>query len=249
VRGVQDYLVINEVPAGAEALLGKLLNGSTLTVAGAYVCYIDPAALEELDIHLKCTVTGTAPTTSGGSTFIDQSTIRSELIGTGLMVTNVRQLLQMAASELIGSKLVRLIITLPGASSALFTQAEYEGNPEPRTVFQRVAFTFNNGAVAGVYAAEQYNGGKRLLITDTLRVRTITLFAESALANGTLELWPLKVGQDPTNSANFASGPTILTLPTVFSKTDVSGIDGFQIRSKSGGGAGALVVQIITEYM
>lgn len=249
VRGVQDYLVINEVPAGAEALLGKLLNGSTLTVAGAYVCYIDPAALEELDVHLKCTVTGTAPTTSGGATFLDQSTIRSELIGTGLMVTAVRQLLQMTASELIGSKLIRVIITLPAASSAAFTQAEYEGNPEPRTVFQRVAFTFNNTAVAGNYAPEQFNGGKRTLATDTLRVRTITLFAESALANGSLEIWPLKTGLDPANAANFGSGPTIMTLPTVFAKFDASGIDGFQIRSKSGGAAGALVVQIITEFM
>lgn len=249
-RGAQEALIIAEVPAAADqTLIGKALNGLQLTVAGAYVCYVDLTALEEIDVHLRATNnSGTMPTTSGGTTYLDQSTLRGEWIGAGLMVTAVRQTLQMPASSIIGSKLARVIITLPAASSCTFTQAEYEGNPEPRTVFQRSLFTFNNTAVVGAYAPEQFAGGKRVQTNDTLRVRTLTIVAESALANGSLELWPLKVGGDPTNAAHFLSGPTVLTLPVVFAKVDVSGLEAFQVRSKSGGGAGAFGVQFVTEY-
>ena len=128
-RGTQDRLIFSAVPAGAEALLGKELVGSQITIAGAYVCYLDIGALKvKVEVHLTATSnSGTMPTTSGGTTFQDQATQKTALTGTGLMVTATRQTTSLAAAALDGSKALALTITLPAASSCTFTQAELNG--------------------------------------------------------------------------------------------------------------------------
>lgn len=129
VAGVQELLVFTSVPVGAEALVGKLVLGAQITIAGAYTCSLDLAGLSvKLEIHLTATVnSGIAPTTSGGTTFLDQATSKTALTGVGLMVTATRQTTSLAAAALDGSKECDLIITLPGAASCTFTQAEYNG--------------------------------------------------------------------------------------------------------------------------
>lgn len=130
IVGVQDLLVFTSVPAGADSLLiGKPVVGTQITVAGVYTCSIDLAGLNtKVELHLTATNnSGTMPTTSGGTTFIDQATSKTALTGVGLMVTAVRQTTSLAAAALDGSKECDLIITLPAASSCTFTQAEYNG--------------------------------------------------------------------------------------------------------------------------
>lgn len=126
--GIQEALIITSVPAAADpTLVGKALLGQTLTVAGAYGCILDVAAIQRLEVHLTCTVTGTAPTTSGGTTYLDQTTQKTALTGIGLMVTATRQTLSLVTANMNGERVVNVIITLPGASTAAFTQAEYNG--------------------------------------------------------------------------------------------------------------------------
>lgn len=129
VVGVQDLLTFTSVPAGAEALIGKPVLGTQITVAGAYTCSIDLGGLTtKVEIHLTATLnSGTMPTTSGGTTYADQATSKTVLTGVGLMVTATRQSSSLAAAALDGSKECDFIITLPGASSCTFTQAEFNG--------------------------------------------------------------------------------------------------------------------------
>lgn len=129
IVGVQDLLTFTSVPAGAEALLGKLVLNAQITIAGAYTCSIDLGGLStKVEIHLTATLnSGAMPTTSGGTTYADQSTSKTALTGIGLMVTATRQTTSLAVAALDGSKECDLIITLPGASSCTFTQAEFNG--------------------------------------------------------------------------------------------------------------------------
>lgn len=127
--GEQALLVFTSVPAGAEALVGAQVLGAQITIAGTYTCSIDMAGLStKIEVHLTATNnSGTMPTTSGGSTYYDQSTLKTAFTGVGLMVTATRQTLSLAAANLLGEREADIIITLPAASSCTFTQAEYNG--------------------------------------------------------------------------------------------------------------------------
>jgi hypothetical protein len=130
LTGAQERLIITSVPAGADPLLvGKELAGQTLTVTGNYTFAIQLGGIQnKVEVHLTANnVSGTMPTSSGGTTFQDQTTQKTAFTGIGLLVTATRQTLSLVTAALDGSKIAVLTLNLPAASSCTFTQAEVNG--------------------------------------------------------------------------------------------------------------------------
>ena len=66
IQGMQAPLIVTEVPAGAEAMIGKPLLAQTLTVDGAYVCLIPIAGLaSSVTVKVKPHLTTATLSSSG----------------------------------------------------------------------------------------------------------------------------------------------------------------------------------------
>lgn len=127
IIGLQRELVWDSVPAAAaQSLVGQLVRGSVLAVAGTYTCKVDVGGLAALEAHLTATLTGTATsTTSGGTTYNDEATIKQAFAGVGAMVSGTRQTITIAAAK--GERFAIITITIATAGSATFTQGEING--------------------------------------------------------------------------------------------------------------------------
>lgn len=126
LAGMQEELVWATVPATADqTLIGKNVKGSTLVVNGVYTCIADIGGVASVEAHLTATLTGATSTTSGGTTFNDETTIKQAFAGVGAMVSATRQTITIAATK--GERFVIITITIASAGSAAFTQGEING--------------------------------------------------------------------------------------------------------------------------
>lgn len=125
-RGIQEYLVLDVVPVGAEAVKGLLLkDAGLLSVAGVYQCYIDPEGLANLFAELKPSAVTGAFAPSFFSTYVDKATARTTAAGAVNFVANTAQSLTVA---LVGEKRCIVQFTIPGGGNINFsTRAEATG--------------------------------------------------------------------------------------------------------------------------
>lgn len=123
--GLQDELVFKTVPVGAEALLGKLVKGSNITVAGTYTCEMRVDGLSAIEVHLTATLTASTVTSSVFTTYNDGVTAKQNFAGVGALVSVTRQSSTLAANK--GEKLVVVSLLVGAAPNITFTQAEING--------------------------------------------------------------------------------------------------------------------------
>jgi hypothetical protein len=110
-------------------------------------------------------------------------------------------------------------------------------------VRQRVSFAVPVGA--GAYAPERIsiNRPSSQVAAESLGIKSIEALIEAVVAASVLELWLLKVGGDPTADADhFFSGLTLTGAAAGQALWSLSNWAGAQLRAKSGGTAGSLVV-------
>jgi hypothetical protein len=134
-NGVHGNLVIVEVPAGAEALIGTYMKDATITINGDYVCLIPLGGLAS---SLKVTVTPVLDSMTASSSGPDELTTFDPKVtdvadavvltagtGDGALTTATAQT---ASLTLTGALYARYTLTA-GASptSITFTTADYVG--------------------------------------------------------------------------------------------------------------------------
>lgn len=122
----QGYLKLSSVPAGAEALLGKYLRESPLSIAGDYICDIPTHDFTVLEGIVKpLTIVGTV-TPALERYFNDRVTVRDAAAGAVNLASNTQQVLSFSA--LNGAQRCRLRITVAGGGSVSgWSVAEYNG--------------------------------------------------------------------------------------------------------------------------
>jgi hypothetical protein len=101
--------------------------------------------------------------------------------------------------------------------------------------------SFTLGAGVGTYAPERLNLCKASQNEAYQNLIGVTALIESGVATAVLELWLLKRGGDPTNDAHFFNTGKSLTASGA-ETWPLASWDGAQLRAKSGGTAGSLVV-------
>lgn len=124
--GGQHYLVIDEAPAGAEALVGQRLVGQTLTVAGDYFCNFPLSGCQGYKVELQATFAAGSVTSDVNSTQKDGVTSRQGFSGDGALTTATKQTASLATIE--GEQVGRAKITVGATTSAAFTLAECLGS-------------------------------------------------------------------------------------------------------------------------
>lgn len=127
--GIYEKLVITEVPdAAALSLLGKRLeDAGALTVAGDYYCDADIAGIASLEVSLRTSAqSGTAVTPDAYVTFQDGSTKRgTSATGFAALAAGVSD--EGALTVPAGARVLRVKLTIAGASSSTFDRAEVSG--------------------------------------------------------------------------------------------------------------------------
>lgn len=135
VAGVQSNLVVVEVPAGAEALIGTYLKDATLTVNGDYVCLIPIGGLASSVKVTTTPVLTTKTLSSAGpdelmpfdpkSTNVASAVVLTAGTGDGALTTATAQT---ATLSLTGGLYARYTLTVAaGAGTVTFTTAQYTG--------------------------------------------------------------------------------------------------------------------------
>jgi hypothetical protein len=125
--GMQEELVWDTVPVtAAQSLIGQLVRGSVLTVNGVYTCKVDIGGMTAIEAHLTATLAAATSTTSGGTTYNDEVTIKQAFAGVGAMVSATRQTITIAAVK--GERFALIIVTIAAAGTATFTQGEINGS-------------------------------------------------------------------------------------------------------------------------
>lgn len=124
--GGQHYLIIDEVPEGAESLVGQRLVGQTLTVAGDYYCKFPLSGCAKYETQLKATFAAGTVTSTVYSTKVDGETAEQTFEDDGALTTATLQTATLAAIK--GEQIGRAKITIGATTSAAFTVAECLGN-------------------------------------------------------------------------------------------------------------------------
>jgi hypothetical protein len=134
VRGVQAPLIVVEVPAGAEAMIGKPIGEQTLSINGDYVCLIPIAGLaSSLKVSVLPQLT-TATLTSAGPdelndfnprvTNVAAATVLTAGTGDGALSDNT---VQTASLTPTGGIYARYTLTVASAGTVTFDLAAYVG--------------------------------------------------------------------------------------------------------------------------
>jgi len=133
--GIQDELVIVAVPtAGDQSLVGKRLNGQTLSVDGVYTCLIPlSGAFNTLEVHIRATFASGSVTTAGPDSlyFVSNAaspsswTVKTSGTGDGALATTVRQTATLTG--MAGEQYAMVTLTVATSAAPLITQAEYNG--------------------------------------------------------------------------------------------------------------------------
>lgn len=135
-EGAQRELIISEVPAGAEALIGKSLNGQVLTVNGDYQCLLCIAGLAStVRVNVKATYNSMTLTSAGPDELSNDFNPRTTNIADGVAITLgtgdgllVDGTLQTAVLTPTGGRYARYTVTAAGSpTSVTMTIAEWEG--------------------------------------------------------------------------------------------------------------------------
>lgn len=131
--GMQQYLIITQVPTGAAgALVNNRLLGKTLTVAGDYYCKFYMGGVTALHCWLKATFGGgetcestVYSTFKNGEGPDSSATLYEAFASDGPMSTGSLQESTLADSEGVQFGIVKLTIT--GTGGVEFTVAEVNG--------------------------------------------------------------------------------------------------------------------------
>jgi hypothetical protein len=106
---------------------------------------------------------------------------------------------------------------------------------------QKVSFTVPAGA--GSYAPETIDFSSQNAAVLSEQIERVTAVVAAAVATAVLELWFLDVASDPTNAGNYhLFGPIANGAAVGGATVEVADYRGVQIRAKSGGTAGSVVV-------
>jgi hypothetical protein len=134
IHGVHRKLIIAEVPAGAESVIGKELDGLTLTVDGDYVCLIPTAGLTAISVSVTATLTSMTAEAEGPdelalfdprATDVASAVALNSSADDGALSTGVRKVSTLA---LTGALYCRYTLVLAGSpTSVAVTEAEYVG--------------------------------------------------------------------------------------------------------------------------
>lgn len=135
VAGVHAPLVICEVPAGAEALIGTYLKDATLTIDGDYVCLIPIGGLaSSLKVTVTAVLDGMTATSAGPDELtafdpkvvdVADALVLTAGTGDGALTTATAQTATLA---LTGGLYARYTLTVAGTpTDVTFTTAEYVG--------------------------------------------------------------------------------------------------------------------------
>lgn len=134
ISGAQGLLIITEVPAGAEAMIGKPLLGQTLAIDGAYVCLIPISGLgDTLNVSVLPQLT-TATLSSAGPdelvvfdprvTDVADAAVLTAGTGDGSLSDDTMQTATLAVT---GGPYARYTLTVASAGTVTFDVAEYAG--------------------------------------------------------------------------------------------------------------------------
>jgi hypothetical protein len=133
--GVSEPLIVSEVPAGAEAMIGKPLLGLTLTIDGDYVCLIPISGLaSSLSVRVKPQLTAMTLSSSGPDELVDfdprTTDVASALVaasgtGDGALSDDV---MQTAILTVTGGNYARYTLTAGSTPTSItFDVADYTG--------------------------------------------------------------------------------------------------------------------------
>lgn len=134
MRGLHAPLIVAEVPAGAEALVGKPLLGQTLSVDGAYVCLIPLSGLSQtLTVKVKPQLS-TATLSSAGPDELEDFNPRVVNVADAEVITSGTgdgslsdDTLQTATLTLTGALYARYTLTVASAGTVTFDVADVTG--------------------------------------------------------------------------------------------------------------------------
>lgn len=104
--------------------------------------------------------------------------------------------------------------------------------------------TFVVPVTAGQYAPERIQFNSQSAADVQAEIRSVTALVESTVATAVVELWLLKANADPSVDANYVLHGTIVTA-TGGATVSLAGWRGAQIRVKSGGTAGSMIVSAV----
>lgn len=135
IQGMQAPLIVTEVPAGAEAMIGKPLLAQTLTVDGAYVCLIPIAGLaSSVTVKVKPQLTTATLSSSGPdelthdfnprTTDVADADVLTAGTGDGSLTDDTTQTATLAVT---GAVYARYTLTVASAGSVTFDLAEVTG--------------------------------------------------------------------------------------------------------------------------
>lgn len=134
IGGAQAPLIVVEVPAGAEAMIGKPIGEQTLTVNGDYVCLIPIAGLaSSLKVNVKPQLTTATLSSSGPDELYDfnpmVTNVASAVVltagsGDGALSDNTTQTATVTPT---GARYARYTLTVASAGTVTFDLAEYVG--------------------------------------------------------------------------------------------------------------------------
>lgn len=135
VRGMHMPLIITEVPAGAEAQVGKALIGETLSVNGDYVCLIPLSGLaQSLTVKVLPQLTTATLSSSGPDeledfnprvTNVSAPAVLTAGTGDGALSDNTMQTATLSA--LTGALYARYTLTVASAGTVTFDVADVTG--------------------------------------------------------------------------------------------------------------------------
>lgn len=104
--------------------------------------------------------------------------------------------------------------------------------------------TFVVPVTSGQYAPERIQLNTQSATDVQMEIRSVTALIESTVAAAVVELWLLEASADPALDASYSLYATLATA-TGGATANLAGWRGAQIRVKSGGTAGSMVVSAV----
>lgn len=124
IRGINEFLIIDATPAGAESLKGLPIAGQTLNVQGNYDCYVDVPGVSSLDVYLTPSAVANTVTPSAFITYADKATSKTPISGFSAFSGTTAQ---SGTGTLKGEQRVIVRIAVGASGSVILTRAEVNG--------------------------------------------------------------------------------------------------------------------------